>query len=137
MLSAGRDRVQEAAVSTVGQEGELLVDLQVLGTQHLEQPAFWLVIMSLNQAEVAVVPNLGYRLADNDLELLPFVVPVAQVCAVDADNDRPRRHGQFLAIGGIALNEARLLIAEVGLLTARNLVQVVADGGGIGSDIDR
>src|ERR671910_2747968 len=106
MLSAGRDPVQEAAdaVAAVGQEGEALVDLQVLGAQHLEQPAFWLVIMSLNQVAVAVVPNLGYRLADDDLELLPFVVPVAQVGAVDADDDRPLRRGQPLAGGGVAFN---------------------------------
>src|SRR5918995_5953185 len=106
MLSAGRDPVQETAdaVAAVGQEGEVLVDLQVLGAQHLEQPAFWLVIMGLNQAEVAVIPNLGYRLADDDLELLPFVVPVPQVGAVDADDDRALRHGQLLAIGGIAFN---------------------------------
>src|ERR687898_3050099 len=124
MLSAGRDRVQEAAVSTVGQEGELLVDLQVLGAQHLEQPAFWLVIMGLNQAEVAVVPNLRHRLADDDLELLPFVVPVAQVGAVDADNDRPLRQGQFLAVSSVAVNfsEAGLSIAEFGLLSKRDLV---------------
>src|ERR687898_2615552 len=117
MLSAGRDRVQEAAVSTVGQEGELLVDLQVLGTQHLEQPAFWLVIMSLNQAEVAVVPNLGHRLADDDLELLPFVVPVAQVGAVDANDDWPLQYGQLLAVGRVAFNfsEVGLSIAEGGL----------------------
>ena len=91
MLSARRDPVQEAAdaVAAVGQEGEALVDPQVLGTQHLEQPAFWLVIMGLNQ--VAVVPILRHRLADDDLELLLFVVPVAQVGAVDADDDWPLR----------------------------------------------
>src|SRR5689334_14383599 len=108
MLSARRDPVQEAAdaVAAVGQEGEALVDLQVLGAQHLEQPASWLVIMSLNQAEVAVVPNLGYRLADDDLELLPFVVPVAQVGTVDANHDRPVRHGQLLSTGGVSFNDA-------------------------------
>ena len=93
--------------------------------------------MGLNQAEVAVVPNLGHRLADDDLELLPFVVPVAQVGAVDADDDRPLRHGQLLSTGGVSFNDAGPFITELGLLSKRDLVQVVADGGGIGSDIDR
>ena len=95
--------------------------------------------MGLNQAEVAVVPNLRHRLADDDLELLPFVVPVAQVGAVDADDDRPLRHGQLLAVGRVAFNfsEAGLFIAEFGLLSKRDLVQVVADGRGIGPGIDR
>src|SRR3954471_16861890 len=92
-LGTERDPIQEAAdaVAAIGQEGEALVDPQILGTQHLEQPASWLVIMGLDQAEGAVVPNLRHRLADDDLELLAFVVPVAQVGAVDADDDRPLR----------------------------------------------
>src|SRR3954453_4746257 len=68
--------------------------------------------MGLDQAKVALVPNLGHRLADDDLELLLFVVPVAQVAAVDADDDRPLRHGQLLSAGGVAFNEAGLLIVE-------------------------
>jgi len=94
--------------------------------------------MGLNQAEVAVVPNLGHRLADDDLELLPFVVPVAQVGAVDANDDRPLRYGQLLSVGGIALNfnETGPLIAEFGLLSKCYLVQVVADGRGVGPGID-
>src|SRR3954452_14801225 len=72
-LGTGRDPVQEAvdAVAAICQEGEALVYSQILGTQHLEQPAFWLVIMGLDQAEVAVLPSLRHRLADDDLELLP------------------------------------------------------------------
>ena len=86
-----------------------------------------------------MVPNLRHRLADDDLELLPFVVPVAQVGAVDADDDRPLRHGQLLSVGGIVFNfsETGPLIAEFGLLSQRDLVQVVADGRGIGPGIDR
>ena len=141
ILGTGRNPVQEAAdaVAAVGQEGEALVHPQVLGAQHLEQPAFWLVIMGLNQAEVAVVPNLRHRLADDDLELLPFVVPVAQVCAVDANDDRPLRYGQPLAVGRVAFDfsEAGLSIAEFGLLSKRDLVQVVADGRCVGPGIDR
>src|SRR4051794_33503883 len=141
ILGTGRDPIQEAAdaVAAIGQEGQALVHPQILAVQHLEQPAFWLVIMGLNQAEVAVVPNLGHRLADNDLELLPFVVPVAQVGAVDADDDWPLRYGQLLAIGRVVFNfsGAGLSIAEFGLLSKRNLVQVVANSRCIGSDIDR
>ena len=51
-----------------------------------------------------------------------------------------RRTPQIVSFGtmpGFLTKCARLLIAEVGLLTAGNLVQVVADGGGIGFDIDR
>jgi hypothetical protein len=140
-LGTGRYPIQEAAdaVTAVGQEGEALVHPQILGTQHLEQPAFWLVIMSLNQAEVAVVPNLRHRLADDDLELLPFVVPVAQVGAVDADDDWPLRRGQLLAVGRVAFNfsEAGLSLAEFSLLSKCDLVQVVANSRGVGPGIDR
>jgi hypothetical protein len=103
--------------------------------QYLEQPACWFVIIGLNQ--VTVVPNLRHRFANDDLELLPFVVPVAQVCAVDANDDRPLRHGQLLSTGRVSFNDAGPFITELGLLSKRDLVQVVADGGGIGSDIDR
>jgi hypothetical protein len=136
ILGTGRDSIQEAAdaVAAIGQESKALVDLQILGTQHLEQPVFWLVIMGLNQ--VAVVPNLRHRLADDDLELLPFVVPAAQVCTVDADDDWPLRYGHLLAVGRVASNfsEAGLSIGEFSLLSKRDLVQVVASGRGTGID---
>ena len=42
-----------------------------------------------------------------------------------------------LAVGRVAFKEARPFIAEFGLLSKRDHVQVVADGCGIGSGIDR
>ena len=93
--------------------------------------------MGLDQAEVAVVPDLGHRLADDDLELPVLVMPTAKIGTVKADDDRPLRHGQLLPVGGVALKEAGPFIAEFGLLSSSNLVQVVADGRRIGPGIDR
>jgi hypothetical protein len=61
-------------------------------------------------------------------------VPVAEIGAVKADDDRPLRHGQLLSVGGTVLNKAGSFIPKVSLLSGRDLVQVVADGRRLGID---
>ena len=58
-----------------------------LAPQHFAEPALGSGILAADQAEVAVVAVLGHRLADDDLELLPLVVPVPEVATVDPDNN--------------------------------------------------
>ena len=94
-----------------------------------------MLILAADQAEVAVVAILGHRLADHDLEVLLFVVPVPDVAAVDADDDRFLRDGRLAAAGRHP--HARLAGAEIGVLPGGDLVQMLADGLGVGRAGDR
>src|SRR3954464_12936875 len=85
-------------VAAVGQEDEILVHPQALAAQDLEDPPLRPVVDGGHAAEIAVVPVLGHRLADDDLETLRFVGPVADMAAVEADTDRPLRDRRFCQI---------------------------------------
>src|SRR3954454_13507412 len=83
-----------------------------------------------------LVAILGHRLANDDLELLPLVMPVPEIAAVDPDNDRFPRDRRWLTNCGTVIPGARLAGAEVGVLPGGTLVQVLADSlrGGRGGD---
>ncbi len=100
-------------------------------------PALRCGILAADEAEVAVVAILGHRLADDDLELLLFIVPVPEVAAIDPDDDRFPWDRRWLASGGTVIPGARLAGAEVGLMPVGDLVQVLADGLGVGRIGDR
>ena len=94
--------------------------------QNLAEPPPGLLILAPDQAEVTVIATCGHGFADDDLEIVLFVVPVPDVAAVDADDDCRLR--ERLAIGGTALDGTRLLAAEAGFVAGGNLVQATADG---------
>ena len=118
MLTAGRQIAHERAdaVTAVGQHRDRLIRWQPLTPQHLAEPALRCGILAADQAEVAVIPILGHRLANDDLELLPLVMPVPEVATVDPDNDRFLRDRRWLVSGGTVIPQARLAGAEVGVL---------------------
>ena len=56
-------------VAAVGQERDVLVQLQALFAQYLVQTPFRLVVEALDETEVAAVAVLGDGLPDHDLEI--------------------------------------------------------------------
>jgi hypothetical protein len=56
--------------------------------QNRGKSAVGQVILAGNQAEVAVIAPSAQGLADDDLEVALLVVPVPEIAAVDADDDR-------------------------------------------------
>src|SRR3954453_16685755 len=110
MLAAGRQVAHERAkaVTTVGQHHDQLIRWQPLAPQHLAEPALGIGILAADEAEVAVIAILGHRFADDDLELLLFIVPVPEVAAVDPDDDRFPWDRRWLASGGTVIHGARL-----------------------------
>jgi hypothetical protein len=64
-----------------------------------------------------------------------FVVPVPDVAAINADDDRHLRDRLRLALARVKATQ--LLAAEVSVVTGSDLVQVAANGAGIGGAADR
>ena len=103
--------------------------------QNRGKSAVGQVILAGNEAEVAVIAPRGHGLADDDLEVALFVVPVPDVAAVDADDDRFLR--ERLAIIRTAFKANWLLAAKISFMAGGNLVQVAANGAGVGGAADR
>jgi hypothetical protein len=139
MFSPRRQVADERAdaVAAVGQHRNRLIPGQFLAPQYLTEPELRCGILVADQAEVAVVAILGPRLADDDLELLPLVVPVPEIATVDPDNDRFPRDRRWLVSGGTVIAQARLAGAEVGVVPGGDPVQVLADGLWVGRAGDR
>jgi hypothetical protein len=85
--------------------------------------------------EVAVITARSQGLADDDLEVALFIVPVPEVAAVDADDDRFLR--ERLAIIRTAFKANWLLAGKISFMANGNLVQVAANSAGVGGAADR
>src|SRR3712207_872605 len=78
------------------------------------QSAVGQVILTGDEAKVAVITARSQGLADDDLEVALLVVPVPEVAAVDADDDRFLR--ERLAIIRAAFQANRLLAAKISFM---------------------
>ena len=83
-----------------------------------------MLILAPDEAEVAVIATRGQGFANPDLEVVFLVVPVPDVAAVDADDDRCLR--ERLAFARTTVNATRLLAAEVGIVAGSDLVGSVS-----------
>src|SRR3954470_17397063 len=98
-----RRRQGAHAVAAVGQDRDRRVPRQPLGAQHHAQAAPRRLILAAHQTEVTAVPLRGHRLADDDLELLLLVMPVADVPAVEPDQERLVGTGRLLRLSAVTL----------------------------------
>src|SRR5690242_8767829 len=90
MRGAGREFAGQRAhaVTAVGQQRDRRAPRQVLGLQNRAKPPAGLLILAVDQAEIPVLTTRGQGLADHDLEVAFLVMPVADVAAINADDDR-------------------------------------------------
>jgi hypothetical protein len=92
---------------------------QVLRSQNLTEAASRLLILTSDKTEVAVIAPAGHEFADHDLKVVLFVMPVPDIAAVDADDDRCLR--ERLTVDQTLVNPTRLLAAEVSSWRAATL----------------
>src|SRR5215510_3486777 len=100
-------------IPAIGQKRDLLIHLMPLRPQDLEEAPFWFRIQGLHKTQalagrdlLLVVSSEGEdTFADNDFELLPFLLPVADIAAIDADGEGAIGDGQSLPISGTALHK--------------------------------
>src|SRR3954453_5160985 len=133
MRGAGRELAGQRthAVATVGQQRERRAPRQALALHNRAKPASRLLILAADEAEIPVVATRGQRFADHDLEVVFLVVPVADVAAIEADDDRSLRDRPRRALGGTARDVARLPGAELGFMPGGDPVQGAAEGRGV------
>jgi hypothetical protein len=128
-------RQRAHAVAAVGQHRDGRGPRQVLTVQNRVKSAVGPVILTGDQADIPVIAPYGHGLADHDLDVALFVVPVPDVAAIEADDDRRLR--ERLALARTTVKATRRLAAAVGVVTGSDLVQVAANGAGIGGAADR
>src|SRR4029434_763495 len=105
-------------VIAIGEKGELLVHLEVLRVQHLVQTALRLGIQGLHKPKTLERRRLVFfilvkapdTLADNDLEFMSLVAPIAHVTPVNPHFEDALRRGQQVPIAGITLDKTRLVL---------------------------
>lgn len=121
-------------IAAVGEKRDDLVHLEPLRLEHLGQPAFGFGVVARHKAKAFRVSRTGHALADDQLEPAGFaVVAVASmdVAAVNADRERAIWPRQRIPVALAALNEERLLIAELTFKPLGHLLRVPIDRGSV------
>src|SRR5712691_13277279 len=100
-------------VIAIREKGDLLVHLEVLRVQHLIQTPLGLGIQRLDKPKALergrpvlfTLSKAQDTLADDDLEVMLLVHPIADVAPVNAHGEDALRQGQALPITGITLDK--------------------------------
>ena len=109
-------------VVPIREKGDLLVHLQALRLQHLIQTSLRLGIKRLHKPKALVRGRLlifilckaSHTLADNDLEIMLLVKPVAYVSPSNANFKASIRRWQKVPVAGITFNKALLFLTQLG-----------------------
>ncbi len=103
VFAARADPLGEGAdlVPAIGDKGQILIDLEALAFEMIDDAPLRLAIVAMHKANVPGFPILGYGSADNELEVLLSVAPVADVAAVEADDHTAFRDRQIRPIARI------------------------------------
>jgi hypothetical protein len=132
-------------VLTIGEEGDLLVHLEVLRSQDRVQTALRLCVQCLHKAKAFERGRLVLftrlktpdTLADNDLEFMSLVEPIAHIAPINAHCERALRQGQELPIAGIALDTTRLFVPQLRFQALRHLERVIPHRFDVEAEIKR
>src|SRR6266705_3926237 len=108
-------------VVAIREKGDLLVHLEVLGLQHLIQTPLGLGIQRLDKPKALergrpvrfTLSKAQHTLADNDLEVMLLVQPIADVAPVNAHDEEALRQGQELPRTRITLDKTRLFVPQL------------------------
>jgi len=101
--------------ATIGQERHILVGLQALLPQYFDQPTLGLLVVAVNQAEVARRAGVRDGATDDQLEVGLGIHPVPHVAAVQADGNAALQDGQLGPLRRAALDKGHLLLSKLGL----------------------
>src|SRR5438132_9656815 len=121
-------------VATVGQKGELLVELEALGFQDLIQASFRFGVNGLHKAKpfagggllVLIAGEGQCTLANDDLKVMLLGVPIPNIAPVNAYGDRPIRDGQGAPITWTALDETSSFLAQLRFTPLGHLQGIMA-----------
>jgi hypothetical protein len=89
-----------------------LIGLQSLAFERVEQPAFRLGIVAMHQTDILSITIFRHRPADDDLEVGLAILPVADIAAVEANDDAALRDRQLRLVSRTAINEAGPFIRQ-------------------------
>src|SRR5215831_19450717 len=117
-------------LAAIGEEGDLLISLQTLTLEQFEEPAFGLLIIAMDQAQIARRAVLGQGAADDEFKVALAIVPVAHIAAIEADDNAAFRNRQLPPLGRAAVNEVVLLLAKFRFSTFSYAQYVLTDGHG-------
>src|SRR3712207_9589670 len=108
MLPARADPLGKGTdlVPAIRDKGQILIGLEALAAQVINNAALRLAIIAVDKADIAGLSLFGHGPADDELEVLLSVAPVADVTPIQA-NDHPALGGrQILPIARVyALGE--------------------------------
>src|SRR6266567_4476081 len=136
-------------VIAIREKGDLLVHLEVLRVQHLIQTPLGLGIQRLDKPKALArgrpvlytLSKAQHTLADNNLEVMLLVPPIAHVSPVNAHVGRAIRQRQELPLTGITLDKTRLVdgnqLCEIGPHRQRMTVTSLAHEGEQRSSVPR
>src|SRR6266702_6508797 len=130
-------------VIAIREKGDLLVHLYVLRVQHLIQTPLGLGIQRLDKPKALergrpvlyTLSKAQHTLADNDLEVMLLVPPMAHVAPVNAHCERAIRQRQELPRTGITLDKTRLFLTQLRFQSLGDLEGVVAHGFDVQAEI--
>src|SRR5712691_3288841 len=123
-------------VISIREKGDRLVHLEVLRVQHLIQTPLGLGIQRLDKPKalergrpvLCTLSKAPHTFADNNLEVMLLVPPMAHVSPVNAHCERAIRQRQELPLTGITLDKTRLFLTQIRFQSLRDLECVVAHG---------
>jgi hypothetical protein len=124
-------------LAAIGEEGDLPIGLQALLLEQLEKPAFRLLIIVMDQAQIAGRAVLGQGAADDEFKVALAIVPVAHIAAVEANDNAAFRNLQLPPLRGAAIDEAVLLLAQFCFGAFSHVQHVLTDGHRVGAGDNR
>src|SRR5712691_7248506 len=132
-------------VIAIREKRDLLVHLEVLRVQHLIQTPLGFGIQRLDKPKafergrpvLFTLSKAQHTLADNDLEVMLLVQPIADVAPVNAHDEEALRQGQELPLTGITLNKIRLFVPQLRFQSLGNLERVIPNGFDVQGEIKR
>src|SRR6266852_8280624 len=95
-----------------------------LGIQRLDKPK----ALERGRPVLFTLSTAQHTLADNDLEVMFLVEPIADVAPVNAHYEEALRPGQALPLTGVTLDKTRLFVPQLRFQSPGHLERVIPHG---------
>lgn len=140
MLTGWRNHFSKRAhlFAAVGDEGDILIGLNALLFEVVEDTTLRVAVVAVNEADIAGIAVFGERTADDQFKILLPVAPIADIAAIQADDDTAVGNGQVhpVARTGI-LHERDAFFRQFPLNPAGGPQRMLPDRRGVGAALDR